>query len=90
MDKVTKNVQEGIVREFFYANDLVLVLLGESFEDQIQHYFKWKSGIEEKRLSANVNKMKAFCSGKGIHIRSKCLISMSRVWKRCWKESNLL
>ena len=30
MDKVTKNVREGIVREFLYANGLVPVLLGES------------------------------------------------------------
>jgi hypothetical protein len=62
MDEVTKDVREGVVKEFLYADDLVL--LGDSWQEVEERYARWKKALEGKGLKVNVNKTKAFCTGE--------------------------
>lgn len=64
LDEITKDVREGIPKEFLYADDLVLI--GESWTEVEERYAKWKIALKEKGLKINVSKTKAFCTGEEI------------------------
>ena len=54
-DVLTKDVSYGTLMEL-YADDLVLC--GESLNEVMDSYVRWKNVVEEKGLRVNVNKTK--------------------------------
>ena len=64
LDKITKDVGEDILKEFLYADDLVL--LGDSWWDAEKKDGKRKNALNEKGLSINIKKTKAFHTGQRI------------------------
>ena len=56
MDVLTEDVRDGSLMELLYADDLVLC--GESFNDVMGKYKRWKSAVEGKGLRVNVDKTK--------------------------------
>ena len=54
-DVLTKDVSYGTLMEL-YADDLVLC--GESLNEVMDRYVRWKNVVEEKGLRVNVNKTK--------------------------------
>ena len=67
LDEITKDVREGILKEFLYADDLVL--LGNSWIEVEERYSRRKTAMEEKGLRVNVGKTKAFCTGEKIRTK---------------------
>ena len=55
-DVLTKDVSYGTLMELLYADDLVLC--GESLNEVMDKYVRWKNVVEEKGLRVNVNKTK--------------------------------
>ena len=62
MDEVTKDIREGVVKEMLYADDIALV--GDNWEDVESRYTRWKKALQEKGMKINVNKTKAFYTGR--------------------------
>ena len=59
MDKVTKDIRQGVVKEMLYADDIVLV--GDNWEEVESRYTRWKKALaQQKGMKINVNKTKAF------------------------------
>ena len=58
-DVLTKDVSYGTLMEL-YADDLVLC--GESLNEVMDRYVRWKNVVEEKGLRVNVNKKQKLCS----------------------------
>ena len=56
MDVLTEDVRDGSLMELLYADDLVLY--GESLNEVMEKYGKWKNAVEGKGLSINVDKTK--------------------------------
>ena len=53
---LTEDVREGSLIEFLYADDLVLC--GESLNEVMDKYGRWKNVVEGKGLRVNVDKTK--------------------------------
>ena len=66
MDVLTEDVRDGSLMELLYADDLILC--GESLNEVMDKYGRWKNALDGKGLRANVNKtkVKEECSGKEI------------------------
>ena len=56
MDVLTEDVRDGSLMELLYADDLVLC--GESLNDVMDKYKRWKSAVEGKGLRVNIDKTK--------------------------------
>ena len=56
MDVLTKDVRDGSLMELLYADDLVLC--GESLNEVMDKYGRWKNAVEGNDLRVNVNKTK--------------------------------
>ena len=56
MDVLTEDVRDGSLMELLYADDLVLC--GESLNDVIDKYKRWKNAVEGNGLRVNVDKTK--------------------------------
>ena len=56
MDVLTEDVRDGSLMELLYADDLVLC--GESLNDVMDKYRRWKNAVEGKGLRVNVDKTK--------------------------------
>ena len=56
MDFLTEDVSDGSLMELLYADDLVLY--GESLNDVMDKYARWKNAVEGKDLRMNVDKTK--------------------------------
>ena len=54
MDVLTENVRDGSLMELLYADDLVLC--GESSNEVLDKYERWKNAVEGKCLRVNVDK----------------------------------
>ena len=57
MDVLTENVRDGLLIELLYAEDLVLC--GESLNQVMDNYGRWKNAVEGKDLWVNVDKTKS-------------------------------
>ena len=60
IDKIIKDVREGVVKELLYANADKLILRGDSWDEVGKSYTRWKRAMTEKGLKVNVKKMKVF------------------------------
>ena len=56
MDVLIEGVRDGSLIELLYADDLVLC--GESLNEVMGKYSRWKNGVERKGLRVNVNETK--------------------------------
>ena len=56
MDVLTEDVRDGSLMELLYADNLVLC--GESLNDVMDKYKRWKNAVEGKGLRVNVDKTK--------------------------------
>ena len=56
MDVLTKDVSDGSLMELLCADDLALC--GESLNEVMSKYVKWKNAVEGKGLRMNVDKTK--------------------------------
>ena len=56
MDVLTGDVTDGSLMELLYANNLVLC--GESLNEVIDKYGRWKNAVEGKGPRVNVDKTK--------------------------------
>ena len=56
MDVLTEDVTDGSLMELLYANNLVLC--GESLNEVIDKYGRWKNAVEGKGPRVNVDKTK--------------------------------
>ena len=56
MGVLTEDVRDGSLMELLYAGDLVLC--GESLNDVMDKYKRWKNAVEGKGLKVNVDKTK--------------------------------
>ena len=56
MDVLTEDVRDGSLMEFLIADDLVLC--GESLNEVMDEYGRWKNAVEGKDLRVNVGKTK--------------------------------
>ena len=56
MDILAEDVRDGSLMELLYADDLVLC--GESLNEVIDKYGRWKNAVEGKDLRVNVEKTK--------------------------------
>ena len=56
MDVLTKDVKDGSLMKLLYADDLVLC--GESFNEVMDKYGRWKNAVDGKGLRVNVDKIK--------------------------------
>ena len=56
MDALTEDVRDGSLMELLYADGLVLC--GESLNDVMDKYKRWKNAVEGKGLRVNVDKTK--------------------------------
>ena len=56
MNVLTEDVRDGSLMELFYAGNLVLC--GESLNEVMGKYGRWKNAVEGKSLKVNVNKSK--------------------------------
>ena len=57
MDVVTEDVRDRSLMELLYADDLVLC--GESLNEVMDNYGRWKNAVEGKGLRVNVDKTKS-------------------------------
>ena len=69
MDVLTEDVRDGSLMELLYADDLVLC--GESLNDVMDKYKRWKNAVEGKALRVNVDKTK----GKQLSFGKKSSVS---------------
>ena len=69
IDVLTEDVIDGSLMELLYADDLVLC--GESLNDVINKYGRWKNAVEGKGLRVNVDKTK----GMQLLFRKKSSVS---------------
>ena len=60
LDEITKDIREGIPKEYPYADDLVLP--GDCWSKVERRYSKWKRALQ-KGLKIHVNKTKASYTG---------------------------
>ena len=56
MDVQTKDVKARSLMESLYADDLVLC--GQSFNEVMDKYGRWKNAVDRKGLRVNVDKIK--------------------------------
>ena len=56
MDVLTEDVRDGSLMELLYADDVVLC--GESLNDVMDKYGRWKNAVERIGLRVNVDKTK--------------------------------
>ena len=56
MDVLTEDLRNGLLIELLYADDIVL--FGESLDEVMGKYGRWKNAVEGKGLWVNVNKVK--------------------------------
>ena len=77
---VLRDVRYGSLMELLYANDLVLC--GESLNEVMAKYGRWKNAMEGKGLRVNVSKTKVIqlFSGK----KSRKEIESGSLWCLCW------
>ena len=61
LDEITKDIGEGIPKEYLYADNLVL--LEDCWSEVERRYSKWKRALQEKGSKINVNKTKVFYTG---------------------------
>ena len=71
MDVLTEDVSDGSLMELLYTGDLVLS--GESLNEVMDKYGRWKNPVEGAGLRVNVNKT------KGIHLLFRNKSSVSKV-----------
>ena len=71
MDLLTEDVRDGSLMELLYADDLALC--GESLNDVMDKYKRWKNAVEGKGLRVNVDKT------KGMQLSSGKKSSVSKV-----------
>ena len=64
LDKITKDVRGGLLKEILYADDFML--LGNSWEEVEERYSRLKKAFKEKALKVNVDKTKVFCTGEKV------------------------
>ena len=57
MDVLSECVKDGSLTELLYADDLLLC--GESVEEVMEKYVRWKEALEGKGLKVNVGKTKS-------------------------------
>ena len=74
MDILAEDVRDGSLMELLYADDLVLC--GESLNEVIDKYGRWKNAVEGKDLRVNVEKTKGMqlLFGKEIVFRNWILV----------------
>ena len=74
MDVLTEDVRDGSLMELLYADDLVLC--GESLNDVMNKYKRWKNAVEGKGMRVNVDKTKGmqFSFGKKVVFRRWILV----------------
>ena len=75
MNVLTEDVRDGSLMELLYADDLVLC--GESLNDVVDKYKRWKNAVEGKGLRVNVDKT------KGVHLSCGKKSSVSKVDPCC-------
>ena len=56
MSVLTEDVRDGLLMELLYADDFVLC--GESLNEVMKKYGRWKNAVEGKGLRVNVGKTK--------------------------------
>ena len=56
MNVLTEDVRDGSLMKFLYADDLVPC--GESLNEVMARYGRWKNAVEERGLRVNVDKTK--------------------------------
>ena len=56
MDALTEGVRDGSLMELLYADDLVLC--GESLNEVMDKFGRWKNAVEGKLLRVNIDKTK--------------------------------
>ena len=61
VDVVTENTKEGLIKEAFYVDDLVL--MSEMMEGLKKRFLKWRSALESKGLKMNLEKTKVMVCG---------------------------
>ena len=79
-DEITKDIRDGIPKEYLYADDLVL--FGDCWSEVERRYSKWKRALQQKRLKVNVNKTKTFYTSNIMVTQSKvdpCAVREKRV-----------
>ena len=60
VDVVTEHAREVLLNEVLYAYDLVL--MSKSLEDLRERFQRWRSALEDKGLTVNVEKTKMMVS----------------------------
>ena len=61
VDVVTQNARKGLMKEVFFADDLVL--MSEMVEGLKKRFLKWRSALESKGLKLNLEKTKVMVCG---------------------------
>jgi len=56
VDEVTENARKGWMKEFLYADDMVL--MGESIDELRGNFDQWKRAFESKGMKVNLEKIK--------------------------------
>ena len=74
---LTEGVRDGSLMELLYADDLVL--WGESINEVMDKYGRWKNAVEGKVLSVNVHKTK----GMQLIFGKKSSVSKVDPWGVC-------
>ena len=64
LDVVTENAREGLMKEVFYKDDLVL--MSETMKGLKERFLKWRSALESKGLKVNFEKTKLWCVGQKV------------------------
>ena len=77
MVALTEDVRDGSLMELLYADDLVLC--GESFNEVMDKYGRWKNAVEGKILRVNVHKTK----GIKLIFGKKSSVSKVDPWRVC-------
>ena len=68
MEEASKECRKGTPWELLYADDLVLT--GESKDEVINMFRKWRNDVERRGLKINLNKTKVMSTGKEAEKRS--------------------
>ena len=63
MDVLTECVRDGSLMELLYADDLVLC--GESVEEAMKKYGRWKKALEEERFEGKCWKNEGYATSEG-------------------------
>ena len=61
VDVFLENAREGLLNEFLYVDNLVL--MSANIENLKEKFLKWKEAFESKRLKMNLKKTKIMVSG---------------------------